>query len=145
MTQTSSVGVLLWVLPKFQTIESDTAVMPDAYSKGDIFNLNMGLLKVANSTPIAWKDVRQVPWDSNDYQPTMALAQNHVHFLGVPGVSDGSAKIFVIHCALPRSVFWMEPYGFLLFQMRTCNPWLSATAISQTSMVRPRPSSRNPE
>jgi len=60
----------------------------------------MELLKAANSTKKQWNDVETVPWDANSYQPTLALAQNHIHFLGVPGLPAGSAKIFVIHCVL---------------------------------------------
>lgn len=57
----------------------------------------MGSLKAANSTPVAWVSDEQTPYPSS-YQPVMALAQNHVHFLDVPGVPAGSADIFVIHC-----------------------------------------------
>lgn len=73
----------------------------DAYSKGELFSLDMELLKAGSGSTKQWNDVQAVPWDTSSYQPTMALAQNHVHFLGVPGVPDGSAKIFVIHCMLP--------------------------------------------
>lgn len=62
-----------------------------------MFSLDMGLLKAANSTPVAWVDVEQAPYSSS-YQPVMALAQNHIHFLDIPGVPAGSADIFVIHC-----------------------------------------------
>ncbi|KAF5309535.1 hypothetical protein D9619_012349 [Psilocybe cf. subviscida] len=95
----------------FATIlDHDTNVFY-AYSKGELWSLDMALLKAANSTPIPWNDV-QAPDLSPDakfgqpanpggntagYQPTIALAQNHVHFMGVPGVPAGSAKIFVIH------------------------------------------------
>ena len=57
----------------------------------------MGLLKAANSTPIPWNYIQQLPFTAN-YQSVMALAQNHVHFLNVPGLPNGSADIFVIHC-----------------------------------------------
>jgi hypothetical protein len=57
----------------------------------------MGLLKAANSTPIPWNDVEQPNFGAN-YQPVMALAQNHIHFLNIPGLPNGSAEIFVIHC-----------------------------------------------
>jgi hypothetical protein len=57
----------------------------------------MGLLKAANSTALSWVDV-QKPFDTTNYQPVMALAQNHVYFLDIPGVPAGSAMIFVIHC-----------------------------------------------
>jgi len=79
-------------------LDHDTNVFY-AYSKGKLFALDMELLKAANSTTKEWTEVEQVDWDTTNYQPTMALAQNHVHFLGVPGVPDGSAKIFVIHFA----------------------------------------------
>jgi len=59
----------------------------------------MGLLKVANSTPLEWVDVEKAPFPS-DYQPVMVLAQNHIFFYNVPGVAAGSEKIFVIHCEL---------------------------------------------
>jgi hypothetical protein len=77
-------------------LDHDTNVFY-AYSKGELFSLDMELLKAANSTAKDWNEVQNVPWDTSSYKPTMALAQNHVHFLGVPGVPDGSAKIFVIH------------------------------------------------
>ncbi|EDR01459.1 uncharacterized protein LACBIDRAFT_310833 [Laccaria bicolor S238N-H82] len=43
----------------------------------------------------------------------MALAQNHIHFLGVPGIPAGEAKIFVIQRVLRRC-----PTTFL-FRRRT--------------------------
>ncbi|KAJ3560317.1 hypothetical protein NP233_g10914 [Leucocoprinus birnbaumii] len=77
-------------------LDHDTNVFY-AYSKGDIFSLDMELLKAANSTAKQWVDAQTVPWDASTYKPTMALAQNHIHFLGVPNVPAGSAMIFVIH------------------------------------------------
>jgi len=62
----------------------------------------MGLLKSANSTAIPWVDVQKPNFSTgqstDSYQPVMALAQNHIHFLGLPGLPAGDAKIFVIHC-----------------------------------------------
>jgi hypothetical protein len=57
----------------------------------------MGLLKAANSSAVEWVDVEKAPYPS-DYEPVMALAQNHVFFLNVAGVSAGSVDIYVIHC-----------------------------------------------
>jgi hypothetical protein len=57
----------------------------------------MGLLKAANSSALVWVDVEKAPYQSG-YKPVMALAQNHIFFLDVPGVSAGSAAIYVIHC-----------------------------------------------
>lgn len=71
-------------------------------SHGELYHLDMGLLKAANSTPLAWVDVEQAPY-STSYEPVMALAQNHIFFLNVPDVIAGSADIYVIHCELgPR-------------------------------------------
>jgi hypothetical protein len=67
-----------------------------ALSHGELFRLDMGLLKAANSTPLQWVDVEQAPYPSG-YQPVMALAQNHIFFLNVPGTAAGSADIYVIH------------------------------------------------
>lgn len=72
-------------------------VFADALSNGELFHLNMGLLKAANSTALQWVDVEKAPFPSG-YEPVMALAQNHVFFLNVPGVTAGSASIYVIHC-----------------------------------------------
>lgn len=57
----------------------------------------MGLLKAANSSPLQWVDVEKAPYP-NDYEPVMALAQNHIFFLDVAGTPAGSANIYVIHC-----------------------------------------------
>lgn len=92
-TPTYSVSII-----SLHTVRLETnRVIPDALSHGNLFSLDMGLLKAANSTPVAWVEDKQSPYPSS-YQPVMALAQNHVHFLDVPGVAAGSADIFVIHC-----------------------------------------------
>ncbi|OJA19728.1 hypothetical protein AZE42_01496, partial [Rhizopogon vesiculosus] len=76
-------------------LDHDTNVFY-ALSHGNLFSLDMGLLKAANSTPLNWLNDEQVPYPSG-YVPVMALAQNHIHFLNVPDVPSGSADIFVIH------------------------------------------------
>ncbi|KAL4073487.1 hypothetical protein J3A83DRAFT_4072446, partial [Scleroderma citrinum] len=76
-------------------LDHDTNVFY-ALSQGTLFHLDMGLLKAANSTPLSWVNTEAAPYPSN-YVPVMALAQNHIHFLDVPGVAAGSADIFVIH------------------------------------------------
>jgi hypothetical protein len=89
-------------------LDHDTNVFY-AYSNASIYSLDMGSLTAANSTAIPWTLVQQPDLSSGTsgtitpgantagYQPTMALAQNHVHFMGVPGLPAGSVKIFVIH------------------------------------------------
>jgi len=76
-------------------LDHDTNVFY-ALSKTEMWSLDMGQLKAASSTPLSWSDV-QNPGLGANYSPVMALAQNHIHFLNVPGVPAGSAKIFVIH------------------------------------------------
>ncbi|KAH7904978.1 hypothetical protein BJ138DRAFT_1018344 [Hygrophoropsis aurantiaca] len=89
-------------------LDHDTNVFY-ALSQENLFSLDMGLLKAANSTPLAWVNAEQAPYPAN-YQPVMALAQNHIHFLDVPGVAAGSADIFVIH----YSYFQPEAQSFPL-------------------------------
>ncbi|KAI0795433.1 hypothetical protein C8Q75DRAFT_803319 [Abortiporus biennis] len=76
-------------------LDHDTNVFY-ALSHGELFFLNMDDLKVANSTAMAWTDVEKSPYGA-DYQPVMALASNHIHFLNVPDTPAGDAQIFVIH------------------------------------------------
>ncbi|KAH8998098.1 hypothetical protein EDB92DRAFT_2111916 [Lactarius akahatsu] len=76
-------------------LDHDTNVFY-ALSHGELFHLDMGLLKAANSTSLQWVDVEKAPY-ADGYQPVMALAQNHVFFLNVPGTPAGSADIYVIH------------------------------------------------
>lgn len=89
-------------------LDHDTNVFY-AYSNGDIYNLDMSLLKAATPTALPWNDVQSPDLTADTdgtatpgagtagYQPVLALAQNHVHFLGIAGLPAGDAKIFVIH------------------------------------------------
>ena len=82
-----------------QALSNDLPIrrFADALSHGELFRMDMGLMKAANSSALQWVDVEQAPYPSG-YEPVMALAQNHVFFLNVPDVSAGSASIYVIHC-----------------------------------------------
>lgn len=71
----------------------------DAVDNGTISFLSLGQETVANSTAISWVLAENTPY-GQDYKPTMALAQNHIHFIGVSGAQPGSAEIYVIHCAI---------------------------------------------
>jgi hypothetical protein len=98
----------------------------------------MALMKVANSTALSWVDVQKLSFNTANYEPVMALAQNHVHFLDVPGVAAGSAMIFVIHC-MPHSFHWPVPVDLIIpIQFRTCNHSLNYMAISQLLMDKRR-------
>jgi hypothetical protein len=78
-------------------LDHDTNVFY-ALSKGELFFLDFGNLVAANATALAWTDVEAAQIKTDGYQPVMAIAQNHVHFLDVPGNSAGQASIYVIHC-----------------------------------------------
>ncbi|KZP28126.1 hypothetical protein FIBSPDRAFT_817720 [Athelia psychrophila] len=84
-------------------LDHDTNVFY-ALSKGEMWFLDMGDLVAANSTAITWTDVGPSPYPAT-YNPVMALANNHVHFLDVPDVPAGSADIFVIHFS------WYQPFS----------------------------------
>lgn len=77
-------------------LDHDTNVFY-ALSKGELYFLDMGALTTANSSALTWNDVGKPSFSTDNYQPVMAIAQNHVHFLDVPNVPAGSAQIFVIH------------------------------------------------
>jgi hypothetical protein len=94
MTQTSSVGVFIFLRLFLST---NLRIFLDALSHGEFLSLNMGSLKAAQSSSISWQAIEKAPLPAG-YQPVMGLAQNHIYFLNVPGVSAGSAQIFVIHC-----------------------------------------------
>jgi hypothetical protein len=55
-------------------------------------------LVTAGSSPIVWQDGGAAEINTSNYDPVMAIAQNHIFFFGVPGVTPGNAPIFVIHC-----------------------------------------------
>jgi len=76
-------------------LDHDTNVIY-ALSGQQLYFLDMGSVTAANSSALTWVDADTSPYGSN-YSPVMALAQNHIHFLDVPGVAAGSADIFVIH------------------------------------------------
>ncbi|KAJ7750471.1 hypothetical protein DFH07DRAFT_746210 [Mycena maculata] len=77
-------------------LDHDTNVFY-ALSNGELYSLNMGTLASAQSTAIPWVDQEAAGITTTNYNPTMAIAQNHIYFFGVPGVAAGSAPIFVIH------------------------------------------------
>jgi len=77
-------------------LDHDTNVFY-ALSGTGIYFLDMKQSKADTSTAITWTKAVDNAGFGADYKPVMALAQNHIHFLDVPGVPAGSAKIFVIH------------------------------------------------
>ncbi|KAI0360607.1 hypothetical protein OH77DRAFT_1418587 [Trametes cingulata] len=96
----------------FNTVlDHDTNVFY-ALSHNELYFLDMGSLKTANASALEWQDVEKSPYP-DDYQPVMALAQNHIHFLDVPNVPAGSADIFVIHFSFfqPQSQSYPLPDG----------------------------------
>ncbi|KAF8315328.1 hypothetical protein DL93DRAFT_2057245 [Clavulina sp. PMI_390] len=68
-------------------------------SGGTLYQADFGQQTAATSTAIEWQVVGTPSFSTSNYSPVMALAQNHIHFLDVPGASAGDAYIFVIHFA----------------------------------------------
>lgn len=109
----------------------------------------MGSLTSANSSPLSWNDIEAPSFTTTGYNPVMAIAQNHIHFLDVPGNAAGTANIFVIHCelALFANLLFLDAKGGVLMdvmQFRTFSRRLNrmeATA-SLLRMVRQPRSSR---
>ncbi|KAF7797074.1 hypothetical protein EIP86_008266 [Pleurotus ostreatoroseus] len=89
-------------------LDHDTNVFY-ALSHDELYFVDFGKLTSANATALSWVDVGKAPYPDN-YDPVMALAQNHVHFLDVPGNSPGEADIFVIH----YSFFQPDPQSYPL-------------------------------
>jgi len=79
-------------------LDHDTNVF-FALSGGTLYQLDFGTMKAATGSPISWQSVEAPSFSVTNYNPVMALAQNHIHFLDVPGTSPGDAFIFVIHFA----------------------------------------------
>jgi len=78
-------------------LDHDTNVFY-ALSKGAMYSLNMDEMKVAKPEALEWNLVQQFDFPEN-YNPVMALAQNHIHFLDVGSDGPGNARIYVIHYA----------------------------------------------
>ena len=66
----------------------------------------MDSMKAAKQGALAWNLVQELNFPDN-YDPVMALAQNHIHFLNVGDDSPGTARIFVIHCKFPSRKWGM--------------------------------------
>ncbi|KAL7415643.1 hypothetical protein BDY24DRAFT_381758 [Mrakia frigida] len=75
---------------------------------------------------LAWEGVNTAPFESSSYNPTMALASNHIMYLGAPGVAAGSAEIFVIHYAAWQA----EPQTFPTLNSGTAFPSSHGQATS---------------
>jgi hypothetical protein len=84
----------------FQAILDHDTNLFYALSHDELFTLDMGALTAANSSALTWNDVEK-SFLPTGYDPVMAIAQNHIHFLNVPNNSAGQASIYVIHCEHP--------------------------------------------
>ncbi|KAF8503018.1 hypothetical protein BU17DRAFT_58622 [Hysterangium stoloniferum] len=88
-------------------LDHDTNVFY-ALTNGQMAFLDMGSQITANSTALSWQGSTNPSFDVVNYKPTMALAQNHIHFIGVPNSQPGTAQIFVIHF----SFFQPDPQSY---------------------------------
>jgi hypothetical protein len=82
-------------------------------SAGTIYFLNLNSQTAALSTPLAWSAQKTPSFTTTGYKPTMAIAQNHIEFFGVPGAPAGELFIYVIHCqyyCAARSITRLIPH-----------------------------------
>ncbi|KIO33860.1 hypothetical protein M407DRAFT_65170 [Tulasnella calospora MUT 4182] len=68
-------------------------------SGDNLYQLNMSDQVSAESGTLKWQEVDKPNFKTDGYNPVMAIADNHVFFLNVPGNRAGEANIFVIHFA----------------------------------------------
>ncbi|KAG8889475.1 hypothetical protein FRB98_004160 [Tulasnella sp. 332] len=69
-------------------------------SGGTLYQLDFSLIKAtANSTAAPWTEVEASPFSYGSTTPAMAIADNHIFFMGIPANTAGEANIFVIHFA----------------------------------------------
>ncbi|KAJ7054081.1 hypothetical protein C8F01DRAFT_1163830 [Mycena amicta] len=89
-------------------LDHDTNVFY-ALSHGETWSLLMNDQKAATSSALAWQDQGTAEITTTNYDPVMAIAQNHIFFFGVPNTPAGSTPIYVIHFG-----FWQagaQPMG----------------------------------
>ena len=81
----------------YQTIML-TIVPVDGMLGGNLHKLDMKAIKAAEDTALKWELVGTPNFNMADYRPIMAVAENRIHFLNVPGNAAGQANIFDIPC-----------------------------------------------
>ncbi|KAF8501848.1 hypothetical protein JB92DRAFT_2741190 [Gautieria morchelliformis] len=77
-------------------LDHDTNVFY-ALASGTMSSLDLGTQTQATGSSLSWNNIGNPSFTTTNYNPTMALAQNHIHFVGVPNSQPGTADIFVIH------------------------------------------------
>ncbi|KDQ10370.1 hypothetical protein BOTBODRAFT_36266 [Botryobasidium botryosum FD-172 SS1] len=99
-------------------LDHDTNVFYGMH-KDKMYSLNMTELTKAQASPVVWKTTHNPFWLSGDkpYEPVMAIAQNHIHFIGAPNLKAGEADIFVIHYAYfqPEKQYYQPVKGSSVF------------------------------
>ncbi|KAG9010796.1 hypothetical protein FRB90_007640 [Tulasnella sp. 427] len=79
-------------------LDHDTNVF-FALGGNNFYQLDMSSQVTAKSDALKWQEVNKPSFNTDGYNPVMAIADNHVFFLNVPGNDVGEANIFVIHFA----------------------------------------------
>ncbi|KZT61714.1 hypothetical protein CALCODRAFT_349347 [Calocera cornea HHB12733] len=96
MSQVTAAGVD--PASQVSVLDHDTNVF-FSLSGGNLYQLDFGAITNVATGPTSWQAVESPSFQTTGYKPVMALAQNHIHFLDVPGNTAGEANIFVIHFA----------------------------------------------
>lgn len=110
-------------------------------SGGTLFQLDMSNQNAATSDALDWQDVNNANFKTQGYNPVMAIADNHIFFLNIPGNPAGEANIFVIHYAYfqPDAQDFTPEDGSQAFPAtggQTASIWQPSTGINpQTSFA----------
>ncbi|KAF7369056.1 hypothetical protein MVEN_00232400 [Mycena venus] len=136
-------------------LDHDTNVFY-ALSKGELWSLDMGELAAAQSNAVTWQDGGAAEINTSNYDPVMAIAQNHIFFFGVPGVTPGDAphlrhSLRVLASRRPelRLGFPRQPRtGYLLLPRLRCTSSRrspsSPTMARTRTLLTSRPTQRKP-
>lgn len=87
----------------------------------------MGEALIPNDT-LTWNKVGEVPFNTDNYDPVVGLASNHLHFIDVPGADAGEAHLFVIHYSyfqpeVQKYGEWKQEHGQTASVFKDDNEW----------------------
>ena len=96
-------------------------------SDGKLYSLEVGEDLIPDDE-LKWKEVGEPPFETDNYEPTIGLASNHLHFIDVPNAKNGEANLFVIHYAyfqpdIQNYGDWEQEHGQTASVFKKDNEW----------------------
>ncbi|TIB65178.1 hypothetical protein E3P78_00703 [Wallemia ichthyophaga] len=93
-----------------------------------LYSLEMGDESLIPNDTLTWNVVEQPPFTTDDYNPVIGLASNHLHFIDVPGADPGEAHLFVIHYSYfqpeaQKYGDWNQQHGKTASVFKSDNEW----------------------